>query len=96
MTSPSTPDVDIDTEALKRLIPPYRVILHNDDRNSMDYVVRSLMKTIPGMDREKAHRIMMEAHNKGKATVVVCSREEAEMYCERLTSCQLTASIEQI
>lgn len=96
MTSPTTPDVDIDTEALQRLIPPYRVLLHNDDHNSMDYVVKTLIRTIPGMSTEEAHRIMMEAHNHGQATVIVCSREEAEMYCERLHSYRLIATVEKV
>lgn len=96
MTSPADPAVetDIDLERLKKLFPPYRVLLHNDDRNSMDHVVRSLMKSVPGVGRDEAHRIMIEAHEHGQATVIVCSKEEAELYRDRLESFGLTATIE--
>lgn len=97
MTSPADPATapDIDTERLKKLFPPYRVVLHNDDHNSMDYVVRSLMKAVPSLGRDDATRIMTEAHNHGQATVIVCTKEEAEMYRDRLESFGLTATIEE-
>ncbi len=39
-------------------------------------------------------RIMLEAHNSGRAVVIVCPLEPAELYRERLESCSLTATIE--
>lgn len=91
---PSQPSVDFDRETLERLLPPYRVILHNDDHNTMDHVVQSLMKTVPGLTREEAVDIMLEAHHHGQATVVECRKEEAEHYRDGLESCGLTATIE--
>ncbi len=85
---------DIDHEALQRLIPPYRVVLHNDDVNTMDHVVRALVRSVPKLSRAEARLIMLEAHHTGRATVIVCPKEEAELYRDRLQSYGLTATIE--
>jgi ATP-dependent Clp protease adapter protein ClpS len=37
---------------------------------------------------------MLDAHDNGKAVVIVCPLELAELYRERLESCGLTATIE--
>lgn len=98
MTAPTapttTPVPGIDQEALSRLLPPYNVILHNDDHNDMAHVVRSLLRSVPSLSGERAAEIMLEAHLHGLAKVVTCPRETAELYRERLESCGLTATIE--
>lgn len=88
------PAIDLDEDTLKRLLPPWRVILHNDDVNSMDHVVRSLLRCIPGLGVERAAEIMLTAHNHGQADVVTCPKEQAELYRDRLEGCGLTATIE--
>jgi ATP-dependent Clp protease adaptor protein ClpS len=75
-------------------LDPYSVILHNDDVNSMDHVVRSLLRSVPGLGTTKAIAIMLEAHNTGKAIVITCPLELAELVRDRLESCGLTATIE--
>ena len=77
-----------------RALEPYKVILYNDDHNSMDHVVRSLVRSVPGLGTSKAVKIMLEAHNTGRAVVTVCPLELAELYRDRLESCGLTATIE--
>jgi ATP-dependent Clp protease adaptor protein ClpS len=77
-----------------RGLDPYAVILHNDDHNAMDHVVRSLQRSVPGMSRMKAEKVMLEAHNTGRAVVIVCPLELAELVRDRLQSCGLTATIE--
>ena len=81
-------------ERLQKLLPPYAVVLHNDDKNDMVHVVRSLMRSIPALTLQKATKIMLEAHNQGRARVIVCPLEQAELYRDRLQSCSLTATIE--
>lgn len=76
------------------MLPPYRVILHNDDVNSMDYVVAVLLRAIPGLSPEQAVAIMLEAHHTGRATVIICPLEQAELYRDRLESAGLTSTIE--
>lgn len=92
--APAQPDVVLDEETLKRLLPPYRVILHNDDHNSMDHVVRSLVRCVQSLTVERAAEIMFAAHRHGQATVITCPKEAAEHYRDRLESCALTATIE--
>ena len=55
-----------------KALDPYAVILYNDDVNSMDHVVRSLMRSVPGLGLRKSIKIMFEAHNSGRAVVIVC------------------------
>jgi ATP-dependent Clp protease adaptor protein ClpS len=93
-TAPTRPDTEREPERRTRLLPPYKVLLHNDDVNSMDHVVRSLLRSVPNLGRAAALRIMLEAHLTGVALVTVCPLELAELYRERLESCGLTATIE--
>ncbi|HEY7064498.1 MAG TPA: ATP-dependent Clp protease adapter ClpS [Chloroflexota bacterium] len=99
-TTPETPTATPETptlpnvEDLAKLLPPYKVLLHNDDHNSMDHVVRSLLRSVPKLSRIRAIQIMLEAHNHGVALVIVCPLEQAELFRDRLESCGLTATIE--
>ncbi|CAN5784777.1 hypothetical protein BH20ACT11_BH20ACT11_10760 [soil metagenome] len=74
--------------------PTYKVILHNDSSNPMEYVVQSLRQVIPKISQEKAISIMLEAHTRGKAVAKRCHKELAEMYEEGLRSRGLIATIE--
>lgn len=78
----------------RKLAPRYRVLLHNDDFNSMEYVVEVLLKTVSSLTEPQAVSIMMEAHNNGIALVIVCALEHAEFYCENLKNYGLTSTIE--
>lgn len=75
-------------------LPPYVVILHNDDVNEMEYVVRSLLMCVPELDTNQATSVMLEAHLRGRAVVITCPLERAELYRDRLKSRGLTATIE--
>ncbi|MCF2970138.1 ATP-dependent Clp protease adapter ClpS [Synechococcus sp. Nb3U1] len=75
-------------------MPMYRVLLHNDDFNTMEYVVGVLVQVIPAMMPPQATEIMLEAHNNGMAVVIVVPQEHAEFYCEQLRQHGLTSSIE--
>ena len=94
----TTPDIEtrpsVTPEQKQAILPPWSVILHNDDHNEMLYVVRSLIKSVPNLGTARATKIMLEAHNRGKAVVTTCPLELAELYRDRLESCGLTATIE--
>ncbi|MDG2989826.1 ATP-dependent Clp protease adapter ClpS [Candidatus Synechococcus calcipolaris G9] len=79
---------------VRKLAPRYRVLLHNDDVNPMEYVVDVLLKTVPSLTQPQAVDIMMEAHTNGKALVITCALEHAEFYSESLKSAGLTSTIE--
>ena len=49
-------------------LPPYRVLLHNDDKNDMLFVVGTL-REIAALDRDDAVRVMVEAHKRGVSLV---------------------------
>lgn len=88
----------VETEELQRLrnklLPPYRVVLHDDDYNEMDFVVYALLHTINSLSPHEAEHIMLTAHLTGSATVIICPKETAEYYQDRLLSFGLTATIE--
>jgi ATP-dependent Clp protease adaptor protein ClpS len=88
------PQIEDDVDVRRRLLPPYKVILHNDDHNPIPHVVKALQKSVPGMSFGRATAIMWEAHTAGKAIVVTCPLELAELYQQRLLSFGLTATIE--
>lgn len=78
----------------RKLAPRYRVLLHNDDFNTMEYVVQVLLTTVPSLTQPQAVNIMMEAHSSGIALVITCAQEHAEFYCETLKNHGLTSTIE--
>ena len=88
----------VDTEDLlrlrTRLLPPYSVVLHDDDYNEMNYVIFVLLHAINNLSQPEAERIMLTAHLTGSAIAAVCPKETAEFYQERLLSYGLTATIE--
>ncbi|BAZ15532.1 ATP-dependent Clp protease adaptor protein ClpS [Calothrix sp. NIES-4071] len=82
------------TSTTRKLAPRYRVLLHNDDFNSMEHVVQSLITTVPSLTQPQAVSIMMEAHTNGLALVITCALEHAEFYSETLKGHGLTSTIE--
>ena len=80
--------------ALKNKSPKYKVLLHNDPINSMEYVTISLREVVPQLSEQDAISIMLEAHNTGVGLVIVCDLEPAEFYSESLKSKGISSSIE--
>jgi len=93
-TMNAAPRTDEEVRELLRLLPRYRVMLHNDDVHAMDEVVLALVRTVPTLSVEAATAVMFEAHNSGCAQVIICPREPAEYYRERLEHFALTCTIE--
>ncbi|MCY4528558.1 MAG: ATP-dependent Clp protease adaptor ClpS [Chloroflexi bacterium] len=83
-------------EGIPGILPPHSLILHNDDVNSMDFVVAALLKSVEPLGKEDAISIMLEAHNTGRAVVITCPLEHAELYRDRLRSFNLGVTIEKI
>jgi ATP-dependent Clp protease adaptor protein ClpS len=79
--------------ARPRPLPLYRVILHNDDKNEIDHVARSIVTLTP-LGLEAAIDRTLEAHHSGCALLLVVHRERAELYAEQFASRRLTVTIE--
>lgn len=60
----------------------YRVILHNDDFTTMDFVIEVLM-TVFHKSEAEAYAIMMEVHTKDKGTAGIYSYDIAMTKRER-------------
>jgi ATP-dependent Clp protease adaptor protein ClpS len=73
------------TEEKARLCPLYKVILHNDDITSADFVIQVLCKVFR-KDFGTAFDIMLAAHEGGCALVEVVPLERGEFHIEQATS----------
>jgi len=57
--------------------PMYKVVLINDDYTPMDFVVH-VLESFFNMNREKATRVMLQVHSRGKGVCGVFTRDIAE------------------
>ena len=69
------------------------LILYNDDINSFDFVIESLVE-VCGHDFEQAEQCALIAHFKGRCTVKSGSFEELKGMSEELTLRRLTVAVE--
>lgn len=83
--APSPPGVD--------RLPPYRVLLHNDDVNAIDDVVFSVVE-LARVPLPDAIQVTMTAHKRGVALVCMTHKERAELLQEQFRSRKLTVTIE--
>jgi len=74
-------------------VPRYKVLLHNDDNNAMEHVVKALTRVFKLTLRE-CERIMLEAHRNGMALCTVEPLEQAELHKDQLASFSLISTIE--
>jgi ATP-dependent Clp protease adaptor protein ClpS len=82
-----TPDVITRTRTEKKLKPPplYRVLLHNDDYTTMEFVVQVLQSVFDHPEAE-ATQIMLHVHRKGIGVAGVYPHEIAETKIEQVHS----------
>jgi ATP-dependent Clp protease adaptor protein ClpS len=73
---------------------PWLVIVWNDPINLMSYVTYVFQKLF-GYSKEKASRLMLDVHEKGRAVVTSGPRERAELDVFRLHEHGLWATMEQ-
>jgi len=73
--------------------PSWRVLLHNDDVHTFDYVSMAIVKVVKTITRKKAHRICVQCHSMGTATVTTTWKQMAKSYCLKLQKFGLTSSI---
>jgi len=73
---------------------PWITIVWNDPVNLMSYVTFVLMELF-GYPREKAEKLMLDVHQKGKAVVSNGTREQMEHDVARLHARGLWATVQQ-
>lgn len=73
--------VQVQHERATRRASRYRVILHNDDYTTMEFVVQVLVEFFGKTDTE-ATRVMLEVHHKGQGVAGTYIRDVAETKAE--------------
>jgi ATP-dependent Clp protease adaptor protein ClpS len=73
----------------------YRVLLYNDEVHTMQEVVQQLVKAIDCTVRH-AEAIMIQAHNRGKAVVIIAEKAEALRVASVLREIHLIVRVDQI
>jgi ATP-dependent Clp protease adaptor protein ClpS len=76
-----------------QMLPPWKVLLHNDDTNSMDFVVVTILE-LTTLNEQDAVLRTVEAHKEGLALLLTTHKERAELYQEQFQSKGLTVTIE--
>lgn len=74
-------------------LPPYKVLLHNDDHNEMVYVVLTIVELTPLREFEASRR-MFEAHLRGLTLLLTTHKERAELYRDQFKAKGLKVTIE--
>jgi ATP-dependent Clp protease adapter protein ClpS len=74
-------------------LPPWYVLLHNDDKNAIDFVIGTIVELTPLSEQEAKVRTT-EADKTGVALLLVTHKERAELYQDQFQSKGLTVTIE--
>jgi ATP-dependent Clp protease adaptor protein ClpS len=83
-----------DTDQVADAARPWVTIVWNDPINLMSYVTHVFQKLF-GYSREKATKLMLDVHHKGRAVVSTGSREQMEHDVARLHAHGLWATLRQ-
>lgn len=89
----STPMVEMATSQKVKQLPPWKVLLHNDDVNTIEDVILAILRLTPLSEKEAILRTI-EAHEQGSALLLITNRERAELYVEQFASMKLTVTCE--
>ena len=85
--------VDPDVDETVETATPWVVVVWNDPVNLMSYVVYVFQKLF-GYSKDKATKLMLDVHHKGKAAVSAGNREQAETDVSRLHAHGLWATMQ--
>src|SRR5437867_2514938 len=66
-------------------LPQWKVLLHNDDKNSIDFVIVTIVELTP-LNQQEAELRTEEANETGVALLLTTHKEKAELYQEQFQS----------
>ena len=75
------------------MLPPWKVLLHNDDKNDRKHVVDTIIELTP-LNAQDATLRMEEADKTGVSLLLTTHKERAELYQEQFQSKSLVVTIE--
>ena len=81
--APARPEIESDVET--RIAPRWKVILHNDDVTTFEFVIDLLIRLFKKTTAE-AVELTDTIHHKGSALITVTSFEHAELYVDQVRS----------
>lgn len=90
-----SPDKQGDTDLLEDTDKGCRIIVWNDDVNSFDWVIETLM-AVCGHSREQAEQCAMIIHHSGKYAVKEGDFEKLRPMCEAIIDRGINATIEEV
>jgi ATP-dependent Clp protease adaptor protein ClpS len=95
---PNQPATGVTTKPLPakpvpKVLPPWKVLLHNDDVNEILFVVETVM-LLTHLKKQEAITRTLEAHHRGVTLLLTTHRERAELYVQQFASRNLTVTIE--
>lgn len=64
-------------------LPPFNVVLINDDDHTYEYVIR-MLRAVFGYTEERGYQLAREVDEKGRAIVVTTHKELAELKREQI------------
>ena len=76
-----------------QMLPPWKVLLHNDDKNELGYVVTTI-RELTTLNEQDAKQRTVEAHETGVALLLTTHKERAELYKDQFVSKGLVVTIE--
>lgn len=88
-----SPDADVLEEVVRETSTMREIVLHNDDVNTFDHVIMSLME-ICDHDPIQAEQCAWIVHHNGKCSVKRGSFDELEPRCVALLDRGLSAAIQ--
>lgn len=76
---------EVSEETRTRRLPPYHVIILNDEDHTFEYVIEMLIKLF-AHSITRAKDLTWQIHSRGRAIVYTTHKEKAELKCEQVRS----------
>jgi ATP-dependent Clp protease adaptor protein ClpS len=78
VTTSVAPRDEVATETRSKRLPPYNVVILNDEEHTFDYVIELLIKLF-GHALKTAQELTLRVHTQGRAVVYTTHKEKAEL-----------------